>query len=67
MSFASHYIDAMLTLLVGLGASHLGWCHPALSGPPHQAHGAFWRVERCIGPLLIAVAVVEFALVSGCR
>jgi hypothetical protein len=67
MSFASQYIDAMLTLLVGLVASHLGWYHPALSSPPHKAHAAYWRAERCIGPLLIALAVVELALVPGCR
>jgi hypothetical protein len=62
MSLISPYIDATAALLAGLWASHLGWRHPVLSGPPHEAHAAFWRAERCIGPLLIAVAIVEFAL-----
>jgi hypothetical protein len=36
-----------------------------LSGPPHAAHAEFWRAERCIGPLLIAVGLAEFALTCG--
>ena len=63
--FISQYMDAMLTLLVGIWASRLGWCHPAVSGALHEEHAAFWRTERCIGPLLIAIAFGEFALMLG--
>jgi hypothetical protein len=61
----SPYIDAAATVLAGLWATHLGWRHPELSGPPHAAHAEFWRAERCIGPLLIAVGLAEFALTCG--
>jgi hypothetical protein len=62
MSLISPYVDATATLLVGLWAAHLGWRHPALSGPPHEEHAEFRRVERCIGPLLIAIAILELAV-----
>jgi hypothetical protein len=65
MSSLNPFVDATVTVLAGLWATHLGWHHPALSGPPHTEHAEYWRAERCIGPLLIAVAVVEFALILG--
>ncbi|HEV7981496.1 MAG TPA: hypothetical protein VGP86_01245 [Xanthobacteraceae bacterium] len=52
MRFLVHNLDAIATVVAGIWATH-----PAIPG----MDAAGWP-ERSIGPLLIAFAVVEFAI-----
>jgi len=52
-------LDAIATLLAGIWATHVAWCRPGIATPGLEALG---RPERCIGPLLILFAVLEFAI-----
>jgi hypothetical protein len=66
MSFIADNIDAEVTLIAGLWACHVAWYHPTLSDAlPHEGHAGFWRTEKCIGPLLIAFAILDFAIKWG--
>jgi hypothetical protein len=59
MRFIVHNADAIATLLAGIWATHVAWCRDRIVTPAVEALG---RPERWIGPLLVAFAVLEFAL-----
>jgi hypothetical protein len=52
-------LDTITTLLAGIWATHVAWCRAGIATPGLEALG---RPERCIGPLLILFAVLEFAI-----
>ena len=54
-----HHADAIATLLAGLWATHVAWRRERITPPGMEALG---RPERWIGPLLVAFAVLEFAV-----
>jgi len=58
MRFLVQNLDAIATLIAGIGATHVAWRRGG-AAIPGMALG--WP-ERSIGPLLIAFAVVEFAV-----
>jgi len=57
--FLVHNLDAIATLLAGIWATHVAWCRAGVATPDVEALG---RPERCIGPLLILFAMLEFAI-----
>jgi hypothetical protein len=56
--FLVHNLDAIAALLAGIWATHVAWCRAGLATPGVEALG---RPERCIGPLLVLFAMLEFA------
>jgi hypothetical protein len=54
-----HNLDAIATLLAGIWATHVAWCRAEAATPCVEALG---RPERCIGPLLVLFAMLEFAI-----
>jgi hypothetical protein len=59
MRFIVHNADAIATLLAGLWATHVAWRRERITPPGMEALG---RPERWIGPLLVAFALLEFAV-----
>jgi hypothetical protein len=59
MRFTVHNADAIATLLAGIWAIHVAWRRERIETPGVEALG---RPERWIGPLLVAFAVLEFAV-----
>ena len=59
MRFIVHNADAIATLLAGIWAIHVAWCRERIETPGAASLG---RPERWIGPLLVAFAVLEFAV-----
>jgi hypothetical protein len=59
MGFIVRHADAIATLLAGIWATHVAWCRERITPPGTEALG---RPERWIGPLLVAFAVLEFAV-----
>jgi hypothetical protein len=59
MRFIVHNADAIATLLAGLWATHVAWHRERITPPGTEALG---RPERWIGPLLVAFALLEFAV-----
>ncbi len=67
MSLLTPNVEAALTLVAGLWASLIGWCHPAVRNPAaSQRDDAAIDAppavgpERAIGPLIVVLAVLEF-------
>jgi hypothetical protein len=59
MRFIVHNADAIATLLAGIWAIHVAWCRERIETTGADTLG---RPERWIGPLLVAFAVLEFAV-----
>ncbi len=63
MSFFVEFIDAEVTLIAGVWACVVAWTHPATrdTASPDRP-GRDWKVEWCIGPLIIVFAIAEAAM-----
>jgi hypothetical protein len=59
MGFIVHHGDAIATLLVGIWATCVAWRRERITPPGIKALG---HPERWIGPLLVAFALLEFAV-----
>jgi hypothetical protein len=59
MRFVVSNLDALIALVAGIWSTHVAWCRPGLATPGLESLG---RPERCIGPVLILFAVLEFAI-----
>ena len=59
MRFIVHNADAIATWMAQMPASKVAWCRERIETTGADTLG---RPERWIGPLLVAFAVLEFAV-----
>jgi hypothetical protein len=59
MRFVVSNLDAIIALVAGIWSTHVAWCRPGFATPGLESLG---RPERCIGPVLMLFAALEFAI-----